>query len=96
MYEKMNCYCDSNKKEKSKSVADAEARITELTSLIEEMTAKSSTLSTEIATLKEEFEENNAALGKATDIRNKENAEFQEDEANMNEGIEGLRGAVGV
>merc|ERR1719261_2279341 len=93
MYEKMNCYCDSNTKEKTKSIADAEARITELTALIEEMTAKSSTLSTEIATLKEEVADNTAALGKATDIRTKEAADFTEDEANMNEGIEGLTGA---
>merc|ERR550514_2359178 len=94
MYEKMNCYCDSNKKEKSKSVADAEARITELTALIEEMTAKSSTLATEISTLKEEVADNSAALEKATDIRTKENSDFVADEANMNEGIEGLTGAV--
>jgi len=94
MYEKMTCYCDSTKAEKTKSIADAEARITELTALIEEMTAKSSTLSTEIATLKEEVADNTAALGKATDIRTKEAADFTEDEANMNEGIEGLTGAV--
>merc|ERR1719456_1404401 len=69
MYDKMTCYCDSNANEKSKSVADAEARITQLTSLIEANTAKSATLSTEVSTLQDEVAESTAALQKATDIR---------------------------
>jgi len=96
MYDKMTCYCDSNKAEKTRSVEAAEARITQLTSTIEEMTAKSATLSTEIGSLQGEIGDNTAALEKATDIRAKENAEFVEDEKNMNEGIEGLSGAVGA
>merc|ERR1719258_855545 len=46
IYEKMACWCETNDKEKTKSIADAEARIEDLTSSIEEMTAQSSRLTT--------------------------------------------------
>merc|ERR1719453_840382 len=41
IYDKMACWCETNDKEKTKSIADAEARISDLTTKIEELTAMS-------------------------------------------------------
>merc|ERR550514_52741 len=94
MMEKMQCWCDTGDKEKTAAIAAAEQRITDTTALVEEMTATSARLATEIATTNDEVAANTAALDKATGIRNKENADFNADAANMNEGIKGLHGAV--
>ena len=65
----MACWCETNDKEKTKSIADAEARISDLTTKIEELTASSARLNTEIKNLEKEVAENQAALDKATAIR---------------------------
>merc|ERR1719183_2498928 len=41
IYDKMACWCQTNEKEKTKSTADAEARIADLSTKIEEYTAMS-------------------------------------------------------
>merc|ERR1719316_647534 len=41
IYDKMACWCETNDKEKTKAIADAEARISDLTTRIEELTAQS-------------------------------------------------------
>merc|ERR1719297_758348 len=41
IYDKMACWCETNDKEKTKSIAEAEARIEKLTTTIEEYTAAS-------------------------------------------------------
>merc|ERR1711924_462778 len=80
IYDKMACWCETNDKEKTKAIADAEARISDLTTKIEELTANSARLSTEIKNLEKEVAENQAALDKATAIRQKQLAEFNEEE----------------
>merc|ERR1711865_894976 len=54
IYDKMACWCETNDKEKTKSIADAEARISDLTTKIEELTAASARLNTEIKNLEKE------------------------------------------
>merc|ERR1719262_1532397 len=95
-YDKMTCYCESNDKEKTKSIADANQRITDLMSTIEMLTAKSSSLNSEVSSLNGEIAENSNGLAKATGIRNKEKAEFVDDEKNMITSITGLKSAVTV
>merc|ERR1719482_983457 len=41
VYDKLACWCETNDKEQTKSIADAEARISDLTTKIEELTASS-------------------------------------------------------
>ena len=65
IYDKMACWCETNDKEKTKSIADAEARISDLTTKIEELTASSARLNTEIKNLEKEVAENQSALDKA-------------------------------
>ena len=50
-----DCWCETNDKEKTKSIADAEARISDLTTKIEELTAASARLNTEIKNLEKEL-----------------------------------------
>ena len=68
----MACWCKTNEKEKTKSIADAESRISDLTTKIEELTAGSSRLNTEVTNLKKEVKDNQEALDKATGIRQKD------------------------
>ena len=53
--------CETNDKEKTAAIAEAEARITDLTSTIEELTATSARLNTEIKNLEAEIAKNQEA-----------------------------------
>merc|ERR1740133_875222 len=48
IYDQMACWCSTNDKEKTKAISDAEARIENLTTKIEELTGLSAQLNTEI------------------------------------------------
>merc|ERR1711972_90099 len=62
IYDKMACWCETNDKEKTKAIADAEARIADLTTKIEELTANSARLGTEIKNLEKEVARDQEAL----------------------------------
>merc|ERR1719247_2296389 len=96
VYDKLACWCETNDKEKTKSIAGAEARIADLTTKIEELTAGSARLNTEIKNLEKEVAANQAALDKATAIRQKQLAEFNEEEKDLLESISALKSAVTV
>merc|ERR1719281_1798705 len=69
VYDKFVCWCETNDKEKTKSIADAETRIENLTAKIEELTALSSQLQTELKNLEKEVAKNQKALDEATSMR---------------------------
>merc|ERR1719401_250337 len=71
IYDKMACWCETNDKEKTKSIAAAEMRIKDLTNKIEELTAGSAQLNTEIKNHEKEVASHQQALDKATAIREK-------------------------
>merc|ERR1719145_453276 len=96
IYEKMACWCETNDREKTKSIAEAETRIGELTTKIEELTADSARLNTEIKNHEKEVAANQAALDKATSIRQKELAEFNSEEKDSLEAISALKAAITV
>merc|ERR1719218_387052 len=96
VYEKVACWCETNDKEKTAAIAEAEARITDLTSTIEEHTATSARLNTEIKNLEAEIAKNQEALAKATAIRQKELAEFNAEEKDMLQSIGALKSAITV
>jgi len=96
VYEKVSCWCQTNDKGKTASIADAEARITSLTASIEEGTASSSRLNTEIKNLNHEISKNEDALDKATSIREHELAEFNGEEKDLLQSIGALKSAVTV
>merc|ERR1712038_661903 len=96
IYDKLACWCETNDKEKTKAIADAEAKIEDLTTKIEELTAASARLNTEIKNLESEVAKNQEALDKATAIREKQLAEFNEEEKDLLESISALKAAVTV
>merc|ERR1719401_1763557 len=96
IYDKVACWCETNDKEKTKSIAEAEARIDALTTKIEELTATSARLNTEIKNLEKEVAANQEALDKATAIREKQLAEFNAEEKDLLESISALKAAITV
>merc|ERR1719323_1717121 len=96
IYDKMACWCETNDKEKTKSIAEAEARIEDLTTKIEQLTAVSARLGTEIKNLEKEVAQNQNALAEATALREKQLAEFNAEEKDMLEAISALKAAITV
>merc|ERR1719409_2530830 len=96
IYDKMACWCTTNDKDKSKAIKDAEARIEDLTNTVAELTATSARLGTEIKNLEKEVAANQAALDKATAIREKQIAEFNAEEKDLLESISALKAAITV
>jgi len=96
IYDKMACWCETNDKEKTKSIAEAEARIEDLTTKIEELTAESARLSTEIKNLEKEVARNQEALAQATALREKQLAEFNAEEKDLLESVSALKAAITV
>merc|ERR1719262_313075 len=94
VYETMTCWCATNEKEKTKAIADAESRISSLTTSIEDLTANSARLNTEIPNLEKEIAKNSDALDKATALRKKELAEFNAEEKESLQTISSLKSAV--
>merc|ERR1719375_344331 len=79
-YEKMGCWCETNDKEKTKAISDAEGRIRSLKAAIDGYTSGSATLTTDIERLKEEIAKNEEALASAKALRTKQMAEFNAEE----------------
>jgi len=96
IYEKMACWCETNDKEKTQAIADAEAKIDQLTSRIEELTATSAELTTEIKNLEQERAQNQESLDKATALRQKQLAEFNAEEKDLLESVQALKAAITV
>merc|ERR1719456_581230 len=90
----MACWCQTNDKEKTKAIADAEAHIEDLTTMIEEGAAASARLNTEIKQLQEEVEKNIKALATATALREKEMAEFHAEELEAIDAVKALQAAI--
>jgi len=94
VYDTFACWCETNEKEKTKAIADAEAKINELNTLIEELTATSARLTNEIAMLEDEVGKNQGGLDKATAMRFKDQGEFNEEESDLLQSIRALKSAI--
>merc|ERR1719409_1233539 len=96
IYDAMACWCETNDKEKTKAIADAQTTLENLAVKIEELTARSGKLGVEIKNLEKEVDKNQAALDKATEIRMKELAEFNDEEKDLLGSISALKSALEV
>jgi hypothetical protein len=94
IYETMGCWCETNDKLKTQSISDSKMRIDALTAAVEEYTANSARLNTEIANLNKEVAKNQNALDTATALRAKNNAEFVAEEKDMLQSIGSMKQAV--
>merc|ERR1719313_1982333 len=94
MYEKMGCWCDTNEKEKTQANAINNQRIADLTASIEEMTAKSASLKTDLEELDKQVAASTASLEESTALREKEAAEFFAFEKDSIQNTESVKGAI--
>jgi len=94
VYDAMECWCETNDKAKTKAIADAQRRVSDLSSSALELGAKSGQLQIDIGELKKEIEANENALNSATSIREKEAGEFHETEKDAIVNIGNLKSAV--
>jgi len=65
VYDKLTCWCKTNDREKTKAIAEAEAKIADLTTRIEELTAGSARLNTEIKNLEKEVAKKPRIVGQS-------------------------------
>merc|ERR1719324_1540118 len=93
-YESMACWCETGDKQKAKEIADGQQKSSELAASIEELTSKGLQLRSDIETLEASVAAETAALTQATAIRDKEKAEFVQEEKDMTVSITSLKGAV--
>jgi len=94
MMDKLSCWCDTNEKEKSQAVAVNTQRVTDLGAAIEELTAKSASLKTDIEELKKQVAASTASLEESTAMREKESSEFFAFEKDSIQNIESTKGAI--
>jgi len=96
VYEKMQCWCTTNDKEKTQAIRDAELLIDQLSGTVEELVAQSSRLNAEIQNLEKEVAANSAALEKAQALRTKQLAEFNQEEKDLLQSVAALKSAITV
>jgi len=94
IYDKMACWCITNKKEKTASVAKGTARVADLTTSIEGYTALSSRLNTENKALIKEVGKDQEALDKSAALRAKQMKTFSKEEAALLESIFSMKSAL--
>jgi hypothetical protein len=96
MFEKLGCWCSTNKEEKTAAVAAAQTTITDLNAAIPEAAAKAAQCEVDIKQLNKEIKANTAALEEATGIREKEEDEYRTSEKDMISSLASLKSAIGV
>jgi len=96
MYDQMVCWCETNEKEKTLAIAQAEATIEDLQAEIEQRSARFGELGTEIEAMKKQIAEDTAALKQATGIREKDAGSFRGEEKASVQAITNLKNAIGV
>jgi hypothetical protein len=94
MYDKMVCWCETNDKEKTKAIKDADAKDTQLTSEIESRAAAFGTLSTQIKTTQTEVSDLKKALAEATSIRETAATKFASEEKSLTQALTNVKNAI--
>jgi len=92
--EQMDCWCETGLRDKTAANEANTVKIGRLTEEIASLATNSARLNTEIETLSKEIAHNTEALEEATSLRQKQLAEFTEDEKSMMASIAQMAGAV--
>merc|ERR1719428_706924 len=95
-YDKYACWCKTNDAEKTAAIENAETKIDDLTSAIEEYAGLMAKLKTEIEKLKEDIAAATSALEAAAAQRDKEKAEFEAEAADMKQALSAFQEAVAI
>ena len=92
--DKLTCWCKENDRTTTTNIAAAQRKIEQLTSTIEELTAKSAALKKKIADTTAETQAGSAALEEARTMRVKDETAFHEEETDLIAAIKALEGAI--
>jgi hypothetical protein len=95
-YEKMQCWCEVNNKEKNAAILAYEAKIEELKAEIDSRTKRADKLTGQIASKKEEIAELTNSIAATEEQRAKQNKENQKEIIEYTKNIEALKGAITV
>jgi len=96
MYNQMGCWCETNDREKTQAIADAQQREKDLESTIQETAAKAAQNKADVEYLTKQIAEQKASLEEASGIRAKEQGEFRSQEKDMLQSVASLKNAVRV
>ena len=96
MYEKMQCWCKSNGDEKAKSIEEAQNHVKALEARVDELTATSSRLTSEITHTEDEVSSNEKALEASEALRAKQVTEFAADEKDLTQSATSVDKALDV
>merc|ERR1719238_1395729 len=94
IYDKFMCYCKNAGGDLSKSIADADTKVSSLPSAIKEAEAKQKQLKEELKTHQAERSAAKAAMAEATAIREKEAAAFAKEKADATATIDATGKAI--
>jgi len=94
LFEKFMCYCETSSATLGKSIDDAKTKIPQVESDIKETIALKAQLETDIENAKASREDANAAMQKATAIRDKEHKEWSAEDAEADSNIAALGKAI--
>jgi hypothetical protein len=95
-YEKMQCWCEVNNKEKNAAILAYEAKIEELKAEIESREKRAEKLVGQIKAKKEEIAELTNSIAATEEQRAKQNKENQAEMVELTKNIQALKGAVTV
>jgi len=96
VYDKYACWCETTTANKAKDIHTAMSDIKSLGNKILELKSQITSLSNDISHISKEMRENQAAQDEATAIRSKENGEYAEQKAMMEQTLSSLQGAIDV
>jgi len=96
LYEKFVCYCKTNKEKLTGSIAEAEAKISQLESLVKEDSAAKTQIDEELVNHKKDRADAQNAVETATKQRAKEKATFDKESGDTKTNVKALGKAVGA
>merc|ERR1719158_2157425 len=95
-YDKYACWCEKTLARKAADISEAKARIEELQNLIYKLKGDLGSHGAEIKQLEKDIAANLEAQREATEVRDKENGEYQNERTESEQCIGALEAAVGV
>jgi len=96
VHEKMDCWCDSNEKEKTKAIEEGGIEIQRLKSFLGESAGKIAEMKVKRKDTKEELASDQKALSASTALRMKDNKVFAKDEKDTIVSIKACKDAITV
>lgn len=95
-YDRYACWCEDTMKRKAADISAAKDEIEDLNTEIVKLSGSSGTYQAVVAGLKKEIAENIASTKEATEMRNRENREYEEEKVSAEQCIGGLEMAIKV